>query len=170
MSRLLLALACFAFVPSAAIADDGPAPEVPELAILSRFVGEFDLESTGGSLGLSGGESKGVWILGGRFVELNGKMTSADGVTSIEVKTIYTYDTQAGIYRSWTFTANGIGIERNGTFDETTQTLVLESTTPFASRAVSDFSDPDMTRFSIITIAGDGTETVINEGNSRRRE
>src|SRR5688500_14641072 len=103
MSRSLIALACLALLPFVAIANDGPAQDIPELEVLARFVGEFELEPTGGSLGLSSDESKGEWILGGRFVEMNGKMTSNDSDTTIEVKTIYTYDAQAGVYRSWTF-------------------------------------------------------------------
>lgn len=167
MFRSLLALGCLAILPLAAVADDGPAQDIPEFEVLAHFVGEFELTATGGTLGLTSGESKGEWILGGQFVELNGTMTSADGSTTIEVMTLYTYDIDDRVYRAWTFTANGTAMERTGAYDTATQTLTFES---FNSRAVSDFSNPEESKFTIISIAADGTETVINEGVGRRKE
>ncbi len=169
IARILPAVACLALLPFAALADDGPTPEIPELAALLRYVGEFDIEVTQSVFGLSTGEGTAHWTLGGRFLEQEGTMTATDGSGTFSAKSLYTYDSQARVYRSWTFTSTGVAIERTGTFDAATQTLTLESTAP-ASRQTADFSDPEKIEWSIISIAADGAETVLNRGVSTRKE
>jgi hypothetical protein len=152
-------------------ADDNPAAGVPELEPLAHYVGEWDVRITGGNLGVTEGETVGTWILGGRFVEQHGTMTSADGSRRMEVKTLYTWDQQLQTYRSWTFLASGYTVERTGMWDADAKTFTFTGTANgVQSRQVSDFSDPDESAWSISTIAADGTETTVNSGVSTRRE
>lgn len=148
-------------------ADDGPLPSVPQLEPLAQYVGEWDVRITGGNAGVTEGEHIGTWILGGRFVEQHGTMSSADGSRRMEVKTLYTWDQQLQTYRSWTFLASGYTVERTGTWDADAKTFTFTGTANgVESRQVADFTDPNEVEWSVTTIAADGSETVVNSGVS----
>lgn len=88
------------------------------------------------------------------------------------VKSLFTYDPHAQVYRSWTFLSTGYTIERSGTFDTATKILALDGTATngIASRATADFSDPDKIEWSIFSVAADGTQSLVNSGASKRTE
>lgn len=166
IARCMSLVVCSFSLPFAALADDGPAAAVPELEAISRFVGDHEMRVTEGIFGATSGTGTGSWALGGRFIEQNGSMMSADGTRRLSVKTLYTYDSQAGVYRSWTFTSDGAAIERSGTFDAQTQTLTLVGRLPNGqvTTQTSDFSDPDQISWRIVAVTADGAERVINAG------
>jgi hypothetical protein len=164
----ILCLSCFVLPCQA---DDRPAAGVPELEPLAHYVGEWDVRITGGNNGVTEGETTGQWILGGRFVEQQGVLTSADGSRRIEVKTIYTFDQQSQTYRSWTFLASGYTVERTGMWDADAQIFTFAgSNNDVESRQVSDFSKPGEVTWSITSTAADGTETLVNAGVSTAKE
>ena len=94
--------------------ETGPTKDVPELQVLQHYAGTWDVELTGNGSGK--GEVTAKWILGGRFLEQAGVMHSPDG-PGIGVTTLFTFDTQAGKYRSWMFLSNGSTNQAEMTWD-----------------------------------------------------
>jgi hypothetical protein len=163
-------LSLFVFVEAVA-ADDGPAAGVPGLAELSRYVGEWDTRITSPNAGFTTGSVSTRWILGGRFIEQNGTLTSADGTNSIEIRTLITYDVEQNRYQSWTFLSTGSGVSRTGAWDAATQSFKFtgnEDGTTIVSAA--DFSEEGTETWKISVISDMGTEEVVLSGVNTRRE
>ncbi len=72
-------------------AADGPAKDVPELQVLSNYVGTWDVAITSKDSPFTKGDPREM-VLDGRFVEQTGELKSADGSNVIKITTLMTYD------------------------------------------------------------------------------
>ncbi len=154
----------------AARADDGPAANVPGLAELAHYVGEWDIRITSPNSGFTAGHVSSKWILGGRFVEQQGMLTNPNG-ESIEVRTLLTYNVDERKYQSWTFLSTGSAMARTGEWDPDTQTFSYtshDSSTTIVTSA--DFSEEGTETWEISTISDIGAEVVVISGVNTRRE
>jgi hypothetical protein len=126
MTRSLLTLGLVFFASSLAFAE-GPAEGIPELKVLSNYVGTWDCEVTSPNSPLTKVTHTAEWVLGGRFVEQHVSLTSADGRAKIESRNLMTYDSQLGKYRIWSFVSDGNVRETTGTWDAATRTMSTEN-------------------------------------------
>jgi hypothetical protein len=108
-------------------AADEPATEIPELQVLSNYVGTWDIAITSKDSPFTKGESSTTWILDGRFVQQTGMLQSADGSNAIKITTLMTYDAERRVYRMWSFLSNGSTFEGFGNWDEKTRTMTSTS-------------------------------------------
>ena len=153
---------------------DTRSDEVPELKVLDRYIGYWDVEVTTPGLPFKKGHSSTKWVLGGRFIQGTGELQSQDGAIVVKVTTLMTFDTAKKVYRSWTFMSDGSSFESEGTWKETSREL--------ASASRKDSTSGGFTSTSVF--AEDGVENwklefkddkgkVVNEitgKNTRKRE
>jgi hypothetical protein len=158
MNRFLaiVVFPCIAFASAAAAdAPQGPSKDVPELQVLTHWVGKWDIAMTvkpNADLP-KGMQAKGVettqWVLNGRFVEQTGSLELGDDAPGIKVTTLMTYDPRKGAYRSWQFFSTGVVREFEGRWDEKTRTMTsMSRDTESGTKATIN-----------ATFAADGTET-----------
>lgn len=152
-------------------AADGPAKNIPELQVLSNYVGTWDVEITSGNSPFKKGESATTWVLDGRFVQQTGVLLSSDG-SSIKVTTLMTFDTERKIYRMWSFLSNGSTSEGSGEWDEKTRTMTTTSQKDgTTTTTTAKFSDIGIEEWLFITKNQDD-EVVGRFGgtNTRRKQ
>lgn len=171
--RLVLFLALVAASQTAHVrAADGPAKDIPELQVLSNYVGTWDVVITSRDSPFAKGESSTTWVLDGRFVQQTGVLKSADGSNAITVTTLMTYDSKREIYRMWSFLSNGSTSEASGKWDEKTRTMTStsrqEGTT---TTTTAKFSDNGIEEWLFIT-TNQNNEVVGRFGgtNTRRKQ
>lgn len=162
MSRRLWVVAwAVSFVAGlgSARAEDGPANDSPELAVLDRYVGSWE---TGGE---SSGKSSTQWVLDGRMIST--EYTMGDGTTGLILRK---YDAAAKLFKSWFFDSNGGEIAMEGTWDAAAQTLRMEGafevpvgaeTAELTIVVVSHFTSADREEWSITVTDAQGS--VLSE-------
>lgn len=170
-ARSLPLVCCVLLLPAAMQADDGPAANVPGLAELAHYVGEWDIRITTPNSGFVSGHVSTKWILGGRFVEQVGTLSNAAGTESIEVRTLITYDINAGKYHSWTFMSTGSAMNRTGVWNAETQSFSYSGNDNGMTIVTSaDFSTENTEEWQISVIDQMGAENVVIAGVNTRRE
>lgn len=150
--------------------ETGPAKDVPELQVLQNYHGTWDVSMTDSS---SKTESTARWILGGRFLEQAGAIRSADG-PDIWVTTLFTFDTEAQKYRSWTFVSNGSTNQAEMTWDANAKTMT-SVTQPDANgvraKVTADFSTAGKERWKFLYTDRDGQQVGEMSGvNTLRKD
>lgn len=152
-------------------ADDGPAANVPGLAELAHYVGEWDIRITTPNSGYATGHVSSKWILDGHFVEQQGTLTSANGSETLEVRTLITYIVEERRYQSWTFLSNGSAISRTGAWDPDTLSFSYTGNDNGMTVVTSaDFSREGTETWQIAVISDIGAENVVISGVNTRRE
>lgn len=124
---LLLLLAVTTCQATDLWADEGPAIEVPELQVLSNYIGTWDVAITSQDSPFAKGESTATWILDGRFLQQIGVLKSGNGATSLKVTTLMTYDPNLKTYRMWSFLSNGSTSEGSAKWDAKNRTMTSVS-------------------------------------------
>ena len=144
--------------------------EIPELNVLNRWVGKWDVEMTvkPNADVPKGMRSKGwvttEWTLNFRFVQQFGTMWAGEGTPAVQIHSLMTYDPRKKAYRTWMFFSTGHMSESEGTWDEKTRTLTsksrdADSGTTTTTKAT--FAEDGAETWSIITKDRDGK--VVNE-------
>jgi hypothetical protein len=154
MIRYLIALLMVSTVcQSPAIwADDGAAKEIPELQVLSNYVGTWDVAITSADSSFTKGEVTATWILDGRFVQQTGALTSADAAAVLKITTLMTYDQNQKAYRMWSFVSNGSTSESSGKWDATKRTMTsINRRGGETSTTTAKFSDNGKEEWTIVT-------------------
>jgi hypothetical protein len=174
MLRNIVAAGLATFLGAAALPaeeSDGPAKDVPELKVLSNYVGTWDVEMNNGQP--VKGQATAQWILGGRFVEQTGSLHSADGKLILQIRTLMTWDPKQKAYRSWTFASNGFVGEGRGTWNPETRTMTSISRIEEADQAsttTADFSQAGIEKWSIVIKDESGDDVSEVKGTNTRRE
>jgi len=154
------------------LAADGPAKDIPELQVLSNYVGTWDVAITSKDSPFTKGESSTTWVLDGRFVQQTGELKSADGSNAIKVTTLMTYDSERNMYRMWPFLSNGSTSEGSGKWDEKTRTMTSTSRQDgTTTTTTAKFSDNGIEEWLFIT-TNQNNEVVDRFGgtNTRRKQ
>lgn len=118
--NLILVSLLFPIIPNVEV---GPNNKVPELQVLSKYLGTWDAEPEGIS------EIKAVmtvkWILNGNYLEMEDVISHANGTFVKKSKTLMTYDQEKKVYRKWSFNDSGEAVIAEGTWNAKTQTMTL---------------------------------------------
>lgn len=174
---LLVVLFCrLGQIQAAQTPPQGPAKEVPELQVLTCYVGSWEVVMALGeapTVPIAKGKSTSKWILDGRFLEQTGTIQEGDNGKSIKVTTLMTFDVEKKTYRSWTFTSNGQATEQEGKWDPATQTMTSTScaTPGITVTTTANFAEAGIEKWKITTMNGAGVvlRTVVGK-NTRQRE
>ncbi len=151
------------------LAVDGPAKDIPELQVLSNYVGTWDVEITSKDSPFTKGESSTSWVLDGRFIQQTGVLKSADGFNTIKVTTLMTYDSDRKTYRMWSFLSNGSTSEGDGKWDEKTRTMTSVSRKDgTTTTTTAKFADNGIEEWMFIT-TNQNNEVVARFGGTNRR-
>jgi hypothetical protein len=126
--RLVLLLIAFTACQTENVwAVDGPAKDVPELQVLSNYIGTWDVAIASKDAPFTKGESTSTWILDGRFLQQTGVLKSDDGANVLKVTTLMTYDSERKTYRMWSFLSNGSTNEASGKWDAENRVMTSTS-------------------------------------------
>jgi hypothetical protein len=162
----------------------------PELKVLDRWAGEWDVEITvkpnrnlpqgGKSTYLSVGK----WVLNDRImrVEAQGQGQSGDRKFKDGFSWNVTHDTNLKAYASVTLWSNvatdgsaswGISPALTGTWDEKEQTLAMrqeDTNSGIITISVTQWIDPDNHKFAMSTTDGQGRVLMEMSGSAKRRK
>lgn len=173
MTRLVaLGLVVPLFAAPAGAAEPGPSSEVPELAVLSHYVGTWDVTITSDDNSQIKGTARAEWVLGGRFVRQAGLLRSSDGSDETEIITLMTYDPDRKTYLAWRFMSDGTHIEAEATWNEATKTMTSvarDSAGEEVLTTTADFSTPGVERWKIVSTNKSGEELFELRGENKRR-
>jgi Protein of unknown function (DUF1579) len=150
------------------------APQSPELKVLERFVGTWEVET---KVVTSEGKPKDVqlkgvatveWILGGRFLEF--RIRSKPG--PLEDLQLTTYDAAKKTYRHWYFSSEGVADESTGKWDEEGNTMTWKADFDDGKTLVNTirFTDRDTQAWKLVV--KDRANKVVTEmqGKMTRRK
>jgi hypothetical protein len=167
----LIAIIAIALTSLCAIgAAQAPDPLPAEaLKVLKLFVGTCDT-TIDGNPGLKGAAT-GVLVLGDRFVRDDFVLKDGDGSVVLQVSSMITYDTNAKRYRMWMFSSTGEVTPSEGTWDEATRTLTMNSRDAkgHATKWTSSFSAEGVETWSLVTKDQDGNVVLEVKGKSTAR-
>lgn len=177
---LCVALATLAITSESARSAEvprGPVKEIPELALLDHFAGEWNNEVTVKTADDSErtkttGAATGEWILDGRFLEQTWSVEAKDGFPGLKGTTIRTYDPDRKKYRSWTFHSSGYTQADSGEWDEKARTFTWtarDRARNLTTSTKSSFPEDGQEQWSVVTKDADGKVVVEVTGTSSRR-
>lgn len=120
-----------------ASAEENALPKSPELDVLSRYVGVWDIAFDPDDP-FSQGSLNGEWVLGGAFLEQTGELKARFVSRDATTKVLTTFDVGTKQYKRWSFVSNGRSFESSGTWDSKTSTMtwVSEQLDPSSKRTV----------------------------------
>jgi hypothetical protein len=170
MTRSLLTL-ILVFCATSIVRGEGPAEGIPQLKVLSNYVGTWEAEVTSDQSPLTRGTHTAKWILDGRFLQQDVTVTSDDGQLTITSRNLYTYDTNVGKYRTWSFISDGNAYSSTGTWDDSTRTLTFTNTVNgLDSKTTAHFAEDGVEQWRW-QITGPNGDTVFDmKGVSRRTQ
>ncbi len=165
---LMFVSACF--IPKAMVAaQDGPTPDIPELKVLSNYIGTWDVVITSPDAPFAKGRSTAEWILNGRFVQQTGRLISKDRSRVLEVTTLMTYDQQKKQYRMWQFRSDGTSGEATGKWDPTTRTMTSVSRNDqHTTTTTASVAEAGIEKWSIVTTNRDNEVVFEITGTNTR--
>lgn len=168
---ILLFLSAFLLPKVVLTAQEGPAPHVPELKVLSNYIGTWDVSITSPDAPFAKGQSTAEWILDGMFVQQTGSLNSKDGSNVLQVRTLMTYDNQKKQYRMWQFASDGTFGEATGKWDAKTRTMTSighndQNTTTTTAIVTEDGTE----KWSIVTTNRNNQVVFEISGTNKRRE
>ena len=108
-----------------------------ELEVLSRYVGDWDLDFDPDDP-FSQGTLTGEWVLGGAYLEQTGEFKARFVRSDVTVKILTTYEVDTKQYKRWSFVSNGRAFLSTGTWEPKTNTMnwVSEHFEPLSKRTI----------------------------------
>lgn len=169
MTRCLLSLTLVLSVSTSTLAE-GPSEDVPELKVLSNYVGTWEATVESEQSPLTKAKHTAKWILDGRYLQQDVTLMTEDGTVAVQSHNLYTYDTNLGKYRTWTFVSDGKAYEATGTWDESARTLTFtNSNNGLSSTTTAHFVEDGVEHWQwTITTAGGDTFFAMS-GKSKRQ-
>jgi Protein of unknown function (DUF1579) len=175
----IMTITSFAVVPGRAQEPvSGPSREIPELAVLSAYVGKWDDRCEIKRIeGVSeGGTRKGAasaeWVLGGRFVRQTWMLEAAGRDPQLSGSWMMTYDPAKRTYRSWLFVSNGSTSESEGSYDAKTKTFTWKARDADGVRTVtkSSFAEDGAENWAITVTEANVRVLADMKGKNIRRK
>ena len=160
----------FLLINPLAADEPGPSREIPELAPLSNWAGDW--------IGLiekpvlrSPGPSKGVWITDGRYLQQSWKIPADGDNPAISATVISTYDVNEKVYRQWQFMSDGATGQATGKWDATSNTMTWTERKSDGLTVVTKahFPNPDLQLWTITGTDRAGTTVFELSGDSKRQ-
>lgn len=164
----LFAFACAAVAVcgvGTAVADDAP-KRSPELQVLDRYVGDWEVVSTTGTGEKATNSERRTWSRQGTFLmaEIQGQATKH------EAHFLVTYDPKAKLYKSC-FISHEFTVPLVGTWDEKTQTMRWKSPDiEFKHDAVNRFVDKDTIETRMTVTSPEGKVVFEMSSQQTRRK
>ena len=170
--RSLQILAVLILAAPAYAAEPGPATDVPELKVLSHYVGQWDVKINSKETPFESGEVSAVWILDGRFVQQTINLNVINSSTPLKISTMMTYDPDVRKYRFWRFVSNGNVTEASGTWDAKTKTMTLVGKdTDLTATTTASFAKEGVEEWKIVVKDSSGNDVATVTGtNTRKKE
>lgn len=176
LSLFFAALFCVSRIDAAQV-PLGPAKEIPELQILSCYVGTWEVSgasSESPNAPAFKGKATSKWILDGRFLEQTGVIHASAGGNPTTITTLMTYDADKKIFRTWTFVSDGRATESEGKWDPATQTMTSVDCPGVKHQVVTttvNFSEAGIQKWKLVIADQSGTilKQMIGK-NVRQRE
>ena len=155
-----------------------PARDVPELAALSQYVGNWDIDVTIKNSehpqgAQTKGSSVGEWIHDGRFLRQTWSLAENNGLPAMNGSIIRTYDPRKMTYRSWTFDSAGFTEESQGTWNAESRTMkwiVRDNLSGGSTVSESTFPEEGRETWSVVVKDDDGEIVADVQGKSTRKE
>jgi len=171
-SLVMTALLSVAVLSHADVRGQEPSAPPPEMKVLEKLVGTWNVEQTVKVPEESRSTNlvvKREVVLGGRFVH---EMGGFDDKGKPSFTGMYTYDSNRKTYRHWLFLSGGGYSESTGTWDERSQTFTFTNRPSWGGTGVITLRFPDETAFafSIISKNPGGTVGYHLEGKAVRQK
>jgi len=166
--NLIIVSLLFPIIPSVEV---GPNKNVPELQVLSKYLGTWEAEIDRIPELKSVMTSK--WILNGNYLELS-QDDSADesGKFNTKTKTLMTYDREKKVYRTWSFDDRGHTVVAEGTWNAKAQTMTsTEKLGEWTIVSTADFSKDGIIEWhsTATTEKDDGLKKEASSVSKRRK-
>lgn len=149
--------------------EPGPSKDIPELVPLNHWVGvwEAHLEKPKARAG----ESRGEWIVDGRYVQVRWKI-EADADNPVTSGTyLMTYDAKQEAYRQWHFNSDGFTGEATGQWDAATKTMTWTArNSPNRTTTNKDRFPADGVRQFAMTITDQSGKAVFEMSGRHQRQ
>lgn len=169
LKSLAVIFALLLLTHTVAADEPGPSKDIPELAPLSNWAGDWTgrIEKPAPR---SPGPSTGVWILDGRYLQQTWRIPADGDNPALSATVISTYDVDHKVYRQWAFLSNGTTGQATGQWDAATHTMTwterkLDGLT-VVTRAV--FPSPDLQLWTITGTDRAGKTVFEMSGDSKR--
>ena len=157
---------------------DGPQEQVPELAALSHYVGNWDSEF---SIVSDGGDSddkkytgkvEAKWTVGGRFLDQTGTYQLSSDSPPLVIKTLMTFDVNDQKYRYYFFDSSGDLRDSTGKWDADKKIMTSQMRRPNGEEMITtaDFSKPGIETWQIVITSPDNDRTTTVSGTNTRRD
>ena len=157
---------------------DGPQEQVPELAALSHYLGNWDSEfSIVSNDGDSDDDKKftgkveAKWTIDGRFLDQTGTYQLSSNSPPLVIKTLMTFDVNDQKYRYYFFDSSGDHRDSTGKWDADKKIMTSKMRRPTGEEmtTTADFSKPGIETWKIVlTNANNDRTTTISGTNTRR--
>ena len=160
------------FLTSILAADEpGPSKDIPELAPLSNWAGDWAGQVEKPTL-RQPGPSKGVWIVDGRYLQQSWKIPVDDNSPALSATVISTYDVNEKVYRQWQFLSDGTTGQQTGKWDAAANTMTWTERKPDGLTIVTKarFPNPDLQLWTISGTDRAGQTVFELSGNSKRQK
>ena len=159
---------------------DGPQEDVPELAVLNHYLGnwssEFSIDSDGSASDEERksftGKVAAKWTVGGRFLDQTGTYQLGSESPPLVIKTLMTFDVNDQKYRYYFFDSSGERRESAGTWDADKKTMTSMMRRPNGEEMITtaDFSVPGVESWKIVIKNAKNDRTTTIKGINKRLE
>jgi hypothetical protein len=149
----------------------GPAAGIPELKALDQWSGSWDSRSDIGGAERTG-ESKGEWVLGGRYLRQSWTIEPSEGMPEVRGESLMTYDPRARVYRTWGFDSEGGATSGEGRWDAGSRTMTWTGRDVGGEASITTtarFPEDGREEWTILVKDKAGATLVEMKGTNRRR-
>lgn len=151
-------------------AEQGPAADVPELKVLSHYVGVWNCEIKSQDAPFVSAEVTAEWVLDGRFVEQTASITVINSSKPLIFKTLMTYDPDQQKYRFWRFVSNGNVTDSTGTWDAEKKTMTsVGKDGDVTATTTANFAKDGVEEWKIVVKDSSGNEVATIKGTNTRK-
>ena len=160
----------FASVNFTAAAEPGPSKDIPELAVLSHWAGNWAAKIEKPTLRT--GESHSEWIVGGRYLQQTWKVAADADNPEFSGTWLMTFDVRQMVYRQWQFNSDGFTAEATGKWDAATRTMTWTTRDTASGNTTVNkdvFLNADEQPWSIITTDRQGNTVFKMNGRNKRQ-
>jgi len=171
LKHLAVAIASI-FLTSIIAADEpGPSKDIPELAPLSNWAGEW-IGHVEKPTPRPPGPSKGVWIVDGRYLQQSWRIPADADNPALSATVISTWDVNEQVYRQWMFMSDGATGQATGKWDADSNTMTWTERQADGLTIVTKarFPNPDLQLWTITGTDRAGRTVFALSGNSKREK
>ncbi len=167
LPAFLLAFASLGFVVAA---EPGPSKDIPELATLSHWAGNWAARID--KPAVRAGSSHAEWIVNGRYLQQTWKVAADADNPELSGTWLMTFDAKQMVYRQWQFNSDGFTGEATGKWDAATRTMTWTSRDAANGNTTVNkdvFLNADEHPWSIVVTDRQGNTVFEMSGKNKRQ-